>query len=93
MSGQRELFLQIWNERAHRCTVCSSFLGHEPLAHYFAHVLSKGAYPKFKLNPCNIVLMCLPCHSDFDHGNCNLDKFDYVNELKQELKEKYFKTT
>ena len=88
--GQKELFLKIWGERPHYCVVCNNFLGHEPLAHYFAHLLPKGTYPKFKLNPENIELFCLNCHQDFDHYHPKHEKFESVNNKKDRLKEEYF---
>ena len=44
----KTLYLEIWNERQHNCTVCKKYLWNEPKAHYFAHILSKGAYPNLK---------------------------------------------
>lgn len=91
--GLKKLFFQIWNNRKHQCFACDAYLGEEPLAHYFAHILSRGAYPKFKLVPWNIVLMCLNCHHEFDFGDCNLERFNSVNEIKQQLKEHYYDET
>lgn len=42
-TGEKELFLQIWESRDHYCANknCKIYLGEEPLVHYFAHIKSK----------------------------------------------------
>lgn len=38
------------------------WLGHNPDIRMFAHVLPKGAYPAYRLNPDNIVLVLPEVH-------------------------------
>lgn len=73
-TGERELFLKIWDERPHICTnrLCRRSLGDEPMAYYFAHVLSKGSRPDLRLDPENIVILCLSCHCQYDQGDKKL---------------------
>jgi len=57
---QKELFNKIWEERPHVSEVSGKPLlpkGHSQWHWQFAHVLSKGAFPSYKFNPDNIMLM------------------------------------
>lgn len=65
-TGEREVFLKIWKERPHVCTNCQDPLGNEPLAHFFAHILSKKRRPDLKLDPNNIMILCSDCHYAYD---------------------------
>jgi len=62
------MFLEIWTEREHICTNCQCYLGDEPMAHFFAHILAKGKFPELRLVKTNIMLLCLDCHFAYDHG-------------------------
>lgn len=70
-TGERELFLEIWEERPHYCTNkdCQEYLGEEPLTHYFAHLKSKGAHNELRLDKDNIALLCFDCHYIYDNGD------------------------
>ena len=63
-TGEKELFLEIWNERPHYCTnpECRTYLGEEPMTYFFSHIKSKGAYPELRLVKSNIELLCFDCH-------------------------------
>ncbi len=91
-TGERAMNLAIWAVRPHNCEVCLKRLGDIAKPIFFAHVLSKGAYPSFRLLDKNIVLMCEKHHTQFDCGDAKDPVFDEVNRRKQELKEKYYKT-
>lgn len=69
-TGERELFLEIWNERAHYCENpnCRKWLGNEPKVNFFSHRKSKGAYPELRLVKTNIDLLCGECHHQEDFG-------------------------
>ena len=87
---QKKLFLEIWEERKHKCDLCEKHLGHEPLAFFFSHILSKGAYPAFKLNKENIMLNCWDCHQSWDFGDPKkLKNYNNIVKLKNELKYEY----
>ncbi len=77
--SQIDIFEQIWKERPHKCFVCDRPI-YDATASNFAHVLSKAKnkYPKFKLNPRNIVLLC----HDSEHSH----HFDYDNKPHSDLK-------
>ena len=91
-TGELEIFKQIWEEREHFCYVCNS-----PLYVFdvwnFAHLLSNKSYPAFRLyKPC-IQLLCRDHHSEYDtRGTIDKPEFDKLNELKQQLKELYYKS-
>ena len=90
MYSQKNLFKEIWSKRKHNCFVCKKHLGNEAKTFYFAHVLSKGAYPKYKLLHNNIVLLCRDHHYQYDfQGSKDDAKFDKLNEKKQKLKQQY----
>lgn len=68
-TGERELFIEIWEERPHYCEHCGVFLGDEPLLHFFAHEKSKGSHPELRLVKTNIHLWCHTCHYLHDFGS------------------------
>jgi hypothetical protein len=88
--GELIVFKTIWEERPHFCQVCSVSL--PVFDHWnYAHCLSKGSYPKFRLLKDNIILMCRGCHTQYDCGSTKDDlRFEWVLELKQKLKQKYY---
>lgn len=61
-TGERDLFLEIWAERAHYCVKCGKFLGHTPRPEFFSHIHSKGSRPDLRLAKENIELNCRECH-------------------------------
>lgn len=72
----KELFKEIWQERPHVCENCGYSIP-KPLAHNFAHIKSKGAYPELKYDKDNIQLLCsnwdypddrIGCHW-YEHNN------------------------
>lgn len=70
-SGEGKMFLTIWSERPHYCSNqnCKKWLGHEPLAHFFAHIKGKKAHNELRFNKNNIVILCMACHQIFDFGD------------------------
>ena len=82
---QKQMFQQIWNDREHVSEVSGRPLlpqGHPQWHWQFAHVLSKGAFPRYKLNPNNIMLMLPEEHE-------RQEQFDAFQRKKDELKRKY----
>lgn len=64
--SEKELFLEIWNERPHECVECGKYLK-EPKAHNFSHIKSKWSRPDLRLDKNNIELLCFRCHFKKDH--------------------------
>jgi hypothetical protein len=101
-SGQYEMFLEIWEEREH-----VSFISGKNLERYangqqfvwlFAHVLGKGAYPKYKLNKDNVVLLTPDEHVLYDAGTLvqrekyereNVCDWNRLYNLQEKLKHGY----
>jgi hypothetical protein len=71
--GEKQLFLEIWNERFHYCENknCHKWLGYEPKAIFFSHRKSKGSYPELRLCKENIDLLCADCHRTYEFGDRN----------------------
>lgn len=91
-SGDKEFFLEIWNERVHESEISGEML-HEPRTFHFAHILAKGGYPSFRHRKDNIVLMTFEEHQLFDHSThkAKADKrFDWVFKKQEELREEYY---
>lgn len=72
------MFLSIWAKRPHFCINCKCFLGHLIMAHFFAHIKSKGAYPELRLVEENIMLLCFICHRAYDQGT--KDQFNLLTK-------------
>jgi len=87
IENQRQLFSYVWDTRPHVSEISGKPLhhpGHLLYTWQFGHILSKQAYPSYRLNPENIMLM-LP----EEHGN--QESFEKFQQRKQELKEQYYK--
>jgi hypothetical protein len=89
VTGEMALFTAIWKVRRHICSVCGKVLSEPLKPHYFAHILSKGAFPSYRLFDQNIALMCEDHHNQYDSGDSASPIFDKINRLKQHLKECY----
>jgi len=93
----REIALNQLSEEATRCFVCGipiAIVTHNNMS----HVLPKGKYPKFRLNPDNIRILCFNiqgdgCHSKLDARPRSeiIDNPDWQElfELETQLKEEY----
>lgn len=92
----REIALNTIGDEATRCFVCGKLIAlvtHNSMA----HVLPKGKYPKFRLNPDNIVILCYNisgdnCHYKYDmtpHSQLKGEGWEKLFELREQLKEQY----
>lgn len=89
-TGELALFKSIWDAtEGHKCWVCNEDI---PSMHpiHFSHILTKGAYPGFRLNPANIKLKCYKHHHAWDCGDISGPEWDKVKKLKEELKWRYY---
>lgn len=66
-TGERDMFLRIWNQRPHYCENCGRYLGDEPRVIFFSHRVAKSVSERDRLNPENIDLLCGDCHFARDH--------------------------
>ena len=71
--AQMDVFRQIWAERPHVSEVSGEPLGDVLQPIFFSHLLPKGAYRKYKLDPRNIVLKTPDEHREWhEQGPRNL---------------------
>lgn len=97
ITGEAELFRQIWEESDKRCYVCKKPILF-PTASNFMHVLAKALnkYPLFKLKKENIVLGChdseSSCHHRYDkapRSTLTEPMWLPLFELEEKLKKEY----
>ncbi len=63
---QKEMFLEIREEREHICNICWKEI-FQPTSFVFAHILNKWMYSTYKFNKNNIALVCsMDCHEEVD---------------------------
>jgi len=99
VTGEGNLFEDVLNnldDEATTCFVCGIPV---PLVTHFnlAHVLAKGKYPAFRLNPDNIRILCYNiqgtgCHSKYDHSphsELKGEGWEKLFELRDRLKKEY----
>jgi len=93
----REIALNTVGDEATTCFVCGIRIA-VVTHHNMAHILAKGKYPAFRLNPDNIKILCYNyqgtgCHSKLDARPrseiINDPKWQKLFELEAELKEEY----
>ena len=93
------MFNYIWeNTENKRCFVSDAplkeFYGTNKWVNCFAHVIPKGLYPRFKLNPQNIGLLNPDVHWLYDRGTEKQrlesgHNFNPLYKLKEQLKQEY----
>jgi hypothetical protein len=80
------MFNWIWENRPNYSELSDKPLYnklHPQWHHQFAHILNKGSYPKWKLNPDNIMLMLPEEHE-------KQERFPSFRAKHDELKRKYY---
>ena len=85
--NQIEMYRYIWETRDHISELTGKPLlnqNHPQWVWQFLHILPKGTYPKYKLNPDNIILG-LPEEHETQEG------FLKFQDKKQELMQEYYK--
>jgi hypothetical protein len=84
------MFKKIWETRPHFCEVTGKPLGAFDIR-MFSHVLTKGAYPRFRLYEKNIVL-CLPeAHFEWEFKTRKTLELSWIETLESALKTEYYK--
>ena len=101
-TGEQALFVTKWEalepeERVSFITGHCLADQHQMMTFYFAHVLGKGNYPKFRLNPKNIVLLNFHEHKLWDTARFKIEEnphlremWDKMYKLEEELIEEYY---
>lgn len=99
-TGEKDVFqviLDSFEDNPITCFVCGKRLSLVTHSN-FAHILRKGRYERFRLNPDNIRIMCYNiqgtgCHSIFDNNPrseiINKPEWQKVFELEERLKQEY----
>jgi hypothetical protein len=62
-TGEMDLFKHLWETRKHRCYVTGRELEFSPSICF--HILGKGAFPAYRLNPSNIIFVNAEYHTDW----------------------------
>jgi len=87
-SGELLLYWKIWEQRPHVCQVSG-----EPIRTFdircFSHILTKGAYPSYRLDPDNIILITPQMHHEWEFGSRSAPYWNWVKEKEQQLKRQY----
>lgn len=101
-SGEMKLFEKLFDEREKICFVTDVKLNSKEYYkatnrfHFlFHHVLTKQAYPSFRLNPDNIIMILPRVHMKIETQSLEdlvkeHDGYRKVIELKQRLKSEYY---
>ncbi len=93
--SQPEMFLHVWNTRPHICELTGVPLnfveGGDEWFCCMAHLLRKGVFTYFKLNPDNVMLLHPDVHSKMDNWLPEYDREMY-NRDKWETKVEEMKT-
>jgi hypothetical protein len=84
----RLLFAEIWNERPHIDFETGEPIYGEPLTLYFHHVLGKrkSAYPQFRYEKWNIILVSWETHTKAEN---NLDLVPKIKAYTEQLKKQH----
>ena len=84
-----DFFKSIWDMRPHYCEVSGKEIPEFDIK-CFSHVLTKGAYPEFRLYEKNIVL-CLPYwHHQWEFGDRDCRELSWIKDLADNLKHEYY---
>lgn len=85
--NQKEMFDWIWENRPHISELTGKQLlplGNFTWHHQFAHILPKGTYPKWRLNPDNIMLVRPEEHH-------KQESYPEFIERREEMKAEYYR--
>src|SRR5690606_6192182 len=89
----KEFFKSIWDSRPHLSEVSGKKLDYDfsPSMYFvFSHVLSKAAYPSYRHDPRNIVLVTLEEHQEWEFGDRKDPKWDFKKKIAEKLIQEYY---
>lgn len=92
-TGELALFKKIFLKRKGKCQITGQEVEFHPIS--FMHVLSKGAYPKYRLREDNIFLVVPEIHELYDNSSKEhllsvYPKAWIIFDKKEELKIEYY---
>jgi hypothetical protein len=93
-TGELDLFKEIFIERPHFSEISGRPLGDELNIRFFSHILTKGAYPSYRLDKRNIKLVHPEEHDTWEFGDRaklrTLPEWQWVFERADQLKYEYY---
>jgi len=92
ITGELEVFKAIWATREHKSQISGETLGEFSVS-YFSHILSKGAYGRFRLYPKNIILKTHKEHQIWETQRHKIKEdplWKWIFELHDKLKYEYY---
>lgn len=94
--SELEFFKSEWDKRGGRCFLTGEKIPFHPASCF--HVLGKGAFPKYRLKPENLIFMKIELHNDWHALGQNkcLEKdarWKMIIDLYEKLKIEYFAKT
>lgn len=95
-TGELKMFLKIYAERKGKCEITGELIKFD--VNNFAHILSKGAYPSFRLNPDNIAHVKPDIHRYYDGSDKetllkHFPEAEVIYQKKVILKREYYEQT
>ena len=92
-TGELKFFKEIFIERNGLCEITGAKIEFHPIS--FMHMLSKGAYPKFRLKKENVMMVIPNIHHVYDNGNREYllhlyPKAKIIYDKKEALKIEYY---
>jgi hypothetical protein len=93
-TGELAMFKEIYLERGGKCEITGKEIEFHPI--HFLHILSKGAYPRFRLKKENIIMAIEDIHLGYDNGSKEyllsvFPKAIVIYNKKDELRIEYYK--
>lgn len=91
MTGEKEMFWDIWKQHDGFCEVCDEQIIGFNIVNY-AHILPKSKYESLRLEPENIAVLCFNCHFKLDHETHKAkrdSRFAWLFKKAEKLKEKF----
>ena len=92
-TGEKEFVIREWQKRPHICFITGEMI-HELKPINAFHILSKGAFPKYRLNPENLIFVQARFHHDWHilgQSACLAkdERWKHVIEMYEQLKKQY----
>jgi len=78
-----QFYKEIWEEREHRCTICSDKIYGELKSLYMDHIVEKSVRPELRYEKGNIAILCQHCHCKKTDGVIGEKYRDIIEETKR----------
>lgn len=78
-----QFYQEIWDEREHRCTICSDKIYGELKSLYIDHIIEKSIRPELRYEKGNIAILCQHCHCKKTDGIIREKYRDIIEETKR----------